>query len=311
MRKFFLQISKGLFAVMMLWIIYLITFATDDYYSCKRIFLISNKRIIVYLFLLVSLVAVLYYVKQKRIHNRTGGLASRLPGFAISDEKYDTVVRYACILLFVVEVYISYNIFFTNEWDPGGIWKTAVARYRDDIGWSLGISHYYSMYPNNLLLLLLETLCLKINSKVGIFTEQYNMMSAIVVDCVTITTACYFTYKTLTLYVKRKSAFSGFVSVTILAGLSPWMTICYSDSLGILFPILGFYLYMKPQKTKIRGIVFQISAVIVCCIGYSIKPQCIIVLIAVILTKIIKNCAKQRWKKMIKPAAMILLRYCA
>ena len=175
------------------------------------------------------------------------------------------------------------------------------------MGWSLGIAHYYSMYPNNLLILLLETACIKLNNEFGVFVGNYNMMSAIIVDCVTISCACYLVYKVLTLHVKRNFAFGGFLVAVVLFGLSPWMSICYSDSLGIVFPILTYYLYAKPAKNTLRKWVNQICAVAISCVGYFLKPQCIIILIAVVLIEIISAFRREAWKQIYKPLVLIII----
>lgn len=284
--------------IMLLVVLLVVCFA-NGYYSCKKVFLLSNIEIVTGIIIVIVGLLALIYWKSRRNGN--------LPGISISDTTYDKIARYGCIGLFFLEVYISYNIFFTNGWDPGGIWNTAAARARGDLGWSLGIAHYFSMYPNNLLLLLLETLCLKINDIIGIFPGNYNMMSAIIVDCMTLSFACYLTYRVLTLYVKRSVALGGLLIVTVLAGLSPWMTICYSDSLGILFPVLTYYLYVKPRKNDRRKLISQIFAVIIACIGYSIKPQCIIILIAIIAVEIIKVCSVDNLRGIFKVICIICM----
>lgn len=65
----------------------------------------------------------------------------------------DRAVVGLCVCLFFVQLYICFNIFFVTGWDPGTIWATALARVEGEV-WN---EMYFSRYPNNLLLLLLET----------------------------------------------------------------------------------------------------------------------------------------------------------
>lgn len=67
----------------------------------------------------------------------------------------------------------------------------------------------------------------------------------------------------------------------------------YSDSLGLVFPILTFYLFMKPNKTEKMEWISKIMAVIAGCIGYNIKPQCLIMLIALFIIQFF-SCLKTR-----------------
>lgn len=298
MRNILFYLNKLLFAIMMAVILVLVIFFQDVPYACKKNFLVSNRMIAIAVLLLFAAVIVLHYLRKRNNHCLK---------FVIDDKSYDRVAKYATLCLLVTDIYISYNIFFTNGWDPGGIWTAAVARHNGDLGWSHGIAHYFSMYPNNTLLLLLETACLKMNSEFGIFVGNYNMMSAIVVDCVTICSACYLTYKVLTLHVRRQTAFGGFLVGVVLFGLSPWMTICYSDSLGILFPVLTYYLYTKPARNSWMKRAEQILAVVVCCIGYYIKPQCMIMLIAIVLIELFTFYKERRIRLLVKPLALLVV----
>ena len=301
-KKLLFHLNRFAYLFIMLSVVVLVVFFPDGDYRCRKTFRISNIEIVAGLAVAVAALLIFTYWRSCR--------KGKPLQPSVSDATYDAIAKYGSIALFLAEVYISYNIFFTNGWDAGNVWNTAAARSRGDLGWSLGISHYFSMYPNNLALLLLETWCLKVNGALGIFSESYNMMSAIVVDCLCISASCYLTYKVLTFYVRRPVAALGWVAVIILAGLSPWMSVCYSDSLGIVFPVLTFYLYAKPRKTQAGRLISQAFAVAVACIGYSLKPQCIIILIAIILIEVIKACSKDSWKgifKVIGIAAVTLL----
>ena len=81
----------------------------------------------------------------------------------------DRAVVGLCVCLFFVQLYICYNIFFVTGWDPGTIWATALARVEGEV-WN---EMYFSRYPNNLLLLLLETALIRIHNMVGILPKEY------------------------------------------------------------------------------------------------------------------------------------------
>ena len=59
-------------------------------------------------------------------------------------------------------------------------------------------------------------------------------------------------------------------------GLSPWSLICYTDALGLIFPILTLYVFIRPAKHK--WLSYALSAIIGT-IGYFLKPQCFICLL--------------------------------
>ena len=222
--------------------------------------------------------------------NITGGkLCVSLSGRrALNPAQIDRAVGWSCVLLFFLQLYITFNIFFVTAWDAGTIWGTALFRTE---GSPLNEA-YFSRYPNNLLLLLLETFLAKVHYMFGFLPEEYAPMACIAADCAAITLACYFTYRELCLLTDRRYAVIGFLLCVVLAGLSPWMCIFYSDSFGILFPILTIYLYSKPWKKEWSKFCGKAAAICVGCIGYYMKPQCIIPVIGILCVELI--CALMR-----------------
>lgn len=296
MGKVLYRLSRILFLFVMAVVLILILFFQWMPYACKKEFFLPNIVIATYI-LLVAGIAFLV----RRLWTRSG---HRLGKPAIPDRVFDRAALWVTLCLLASEICISYNIYFTNSWDPGVTVDLASAWLQGDASWS---QSYFSMYPNNLLLFFLDVACLKPNSAVCVFSEDYAMMPAIILDCITISGACFLVYKVLALHVKRKYAFGGFLAVVVLCGLSPWMTICYSDSLGILFPVLTYYLYTKPAGNTRRKWASQIFAVIICCIGYFIKPQCAIMLIAIVMTEFFNFCKERKLYQMARPFLLVAL----
>jgi len=301
MRKHLFNLIRVGFFILMAGVLLLVLLSRGVPYACKKTFLLSNTVIA---FLLISALGifslVLCWWKCRKSSVRKPDA---------SNQVYDKIVKYLTLCLLIVEVYISYNIFCVCTWDPTTIWYAALARCYRDSDAIQAHAWYFSRYPNNLLLLLLESTCLTLNDNWGIFAGNYNMMSAIIVDCMAISCSCFLVYRVLSLYVDRKFAFGGFVAAVVLCGLSPWMSICYSDSLGIIFPILSFYLYVKPTKSVRFKWIDQILAVCVSCIGYFIKPQCIIILIAIILVDIFNFSKAHKLEQLVKPIAFVAIAF--
>ena len=299
MSKILYRLSKILFLFLMAVVLILILFFQGMPYVCKKEFFLPNIVIATYILLVVGIAFLVC-----RLWMRSGHMLGKS---AISDRVFDRAAACIALCLLAVDIYISYNILFINRWDPGATWEIALFRVNRDWGLPEWTNIYISRYPNNLLLLLLDTACLKLNGAVGVFTGDYAVMSTIILDCITISGACFLVYKVLTLHVKRKYAFGGFLAVVVLCGLSPWMTICYSDSLGILFPVLTYYLYTKPAGNTRRKWASQIFAVIICCIGYFIKPQCAIMLIAIVMTEFFNFCKERKLYQMARPFLLVAL----
>lgn len=281
MKKFAYQATQKLYALIVGIIFLLILFGQWCSFKLKKGFLIPN---IVILGGIILAGAFVYYWRYKRNGKQK---AERI-------WKYDLIVRISLIILFVVQIFIAYNIVFEPGWDAGGIYNSAkifVNGNRADIV----IRYPFSMYPNNLLLLFIESAVISFCNLFANENEVVQLMFFAVLNSMINVAACYLTYKSANLICKKKIAFAAFILAVLNFGLSPWNVIFYSDSLGLVFPILTFYLFMKPNKTEKMEWISKIMAVIAGCIGYNIKPQCLIMLIALFIIQFF-GCLKNKKK---------------
>ena len=83
----------------------------------------------------------------------------------------------------------------------------------------------------------------------------------------------------------KSNALFAWLTYQMLVGLSPWVSIPYSDSVALLFPVLVLFLYMQSDSLHnwiYEGLLF-ISIGFLSVIGYKIKPQVIITIIAIVI----------------------------
>lgn len=209
-----------------------------------------------------------------------GGIALRK--FKYCFECYcDILVIIMTILLFCIEMYIAYNIHFITGWDANAVWHNAW-----NIAFLNGVdlnNYYYSQNPNNLLITSIAALILKVNSAIGVFRGEDEYLSLVFVNCVFISMACFLVYKILKYFVSKIFAFAGFILSVLLIGLSPWMIIYYSDTLGILFPVLMIYIFIRPAEGKWKNAIKYFAIFLLASFGYYIKPQVLITIIAIFI----------------------------
>lgn len=208
----------------------------------------------------------------------------RLSGrqLARSAPDLDRFVKIAAIVLLAAQIYIAYNIHFFTGWDAKGVFATAQAI----VAGEPDVVHYgFSSYPNNRGTLLVEVALLRLGSRFGIFTPEQAPMHIIVFNCLLNTAACVLVYRSAALFVSKKSAFAAFLLAVATVGTSPWSVIYYSDAIGLIFPIAGFYLFAVPVKKRRVQIVCRAASVVLLCCSYFIKPQCAIMLIAMMLVQ--------------------------
>lgn len=259
-------------------------------YPCKRTFPLHNVTV----FLLIIVLGLLLFLITNAVKRISATPKFQNFRFKIN---YLKIMWVSAVVLFFLQVYISYNIVFTSKWD---VYNVNLAAQQWAAGHSEKVTSFYnfSRYPNNLFITLCQAAILKLNNAFGIFQEVYANMAIVCVNCLFSTVTCVLVFKIVNLYQSQKYAFAGYILSIMLYGFSPWVTICYSDAFGILFPVLSFYLYAKPRKSLKTKIVFCALAASIACIGYLIKPQCIIILIAAVITEFLFNLGKANLKKL-------------
>ena len=251
-----------------------------DYYS-KKILIVSNLE----LFVVVIVVSVAFFHVSKKVK---------------LNFNIDKAILIINVLLLSFQLFMGLNTYFVTGWDAGGLIDMAINR-----GFYI---NYMSTYPNNLLLLYIEIFIARINDLFGFFkgdvASKYIifLLLNIVINNIT----CLLTYKCASLYLNKKYALICYVLSVFLFGISPWIIVFYSDSVGLLFPILIFYLYSIPKFREIKKPIFYMTLLaFVGIFAYFIKPQCVIILIAIVIYEVFINFKNK--KKLLKIGICVLL----
>lgn len=196
------------------------------------------------------------------------------------NEKICLLIASVCLL--GLELVISWNIIFRTSWDPGAVWYGSHYVAMNDIDGINTMSEYFSIYPNNLLLVFIYSSLLKINIMFGELISN-GILLLVIFQCVLLTLTGVLVFWCAKHYVSAGAAWAVYFLYAVLAGLSGWMVIPYSDSTGIIIPICLLALYLKMKETDQTGKKYALLFVLVClgAAGYWIKPTSAIVLIAI------------------------------
>jgi hypothetical protein len=99
----------------------------------------------------------------------------------------------------------------------------------------------------------------------------------------------FFLYKVLDeLFEKSYLSIVGYAIYFLMLGISPWISIPYSDSMALIFPILIIYIYLNRARAKNTFLIW-FAITILSVIGYKIKPQVLIVFIAIFMISVIST----------------------
>ncbi len=192
---------------------------------------------------------------------------------------------YVLIIYFFIIMYVSYNVKFCPGWDAGVVLGTSKQILNDNL--EPFNNYYYSIYPNNLLITCIYTLVFECNDMFGIFNGENEIMALISVGCLLQTITAYLTFKILCdIMPSHYSAWIMWVVYLVFMGIS-WVLVPYTDAIGVVIPISIFTLYLEQKnKEKIVNCFFIGCLVFV---GYHIKPQTIVIAIAIFIFEVTKS----------------------
>ena len=238
--------------------------------------------------------ATMYFFKRNNRKNISGKSSKN------SKSGIKNLIMY--IFLIFIQVIYAVLIFRTIGWDVGMVYGSAC----DLVNGTFSSAEYFSMYGNNVLLLLFLEILFRAVKLVGF--NNYLLVS-IVFNIFMIDLAIYYIYKICEkLMGKKYGILSYFISIPML-GLSPYLAVVYSDTLSYIFPIIIFYNYIsykneKDSKSKLKFI-FYIAFFSI--LGYLVKPTNIIILIAIFIIELISMIEKRIFKKQSDKQKQILL----
>lgn len=237
-------------------------FGNGIYYSMKREALFPEiVLLIIGIALVLGLVTLIRYIEQ----NVT--------------KKNDIMIWVISISLMFFQIYCVWNYYFLTDWDVAIIFDAS-----ETAATGTGLEefqYYFSRYPNNLLLVFIYGKLIQFFQKINI---NYRM-GILAFQCVLSWETgiiLYFTVKEM--QNKKYIAWFAWILYLFLIGISPWVSIPYSDSVGLIFPITILRLYAKSEKCKgLLKVYLWILIGILTIIGYKIKPQISIVSIAIFI----------------------------
>ena len=218
-----------------------------------------------------------------------------------------TVINVLSVILFCALIYITLNTCFYPGWDAGGVLGHARTM---SFGQEASFNHYYSLWPNQQLLLMIDAVFLRLSRAIGIVSNDGDLMGLVALQCLLMVIAGNLIYRIL--YKKTKSkqcAFVGWIIFLLLIGFSAWVNVPYTDSLAICFPVFIYYCYLKKEESGKHKAWWWALIGALSYLGYKTKPTVLIMLIAIIAGEFVFGIAKRekgRMAQMAKGGAALL-----
>ena len=259
------QICVHLWAGTCSFLLILILFFSSTKFACKRPFL-SPFLLSIYS---LSGIALLYCVL------RLTKIPSALPfitGFFAHIFQFWLVKQY----------------YFLSGWDCGSLYNIALNASQGFVN-DLFNTTYLSVYPNNLLTAALMTKAFSLSFSLDWDLDQLYALFHCILCLISFFTGLLTFWLAEYITGKRSVAFLIYILYLLLIGASPWVSILYTDSLSLLYPILLLSFYaVKPKKQAgkaLKWFFLGFSAFL----GYSFKPTAAFPFLAIIILELISS----------------------
>ena len=216
----------------------------------------------------LALVLVLMFVVVRRVSAK---------GIHLEMSKADRVVALVTLVLAVVQLVLVRSYVFPTDWDSGGVkWSAWGLAHRE--GFDV---RYYSTYPNNLLLLRLAQLCMRIAVHFGAEQPIEGVWLFCILNVISCAVALWCVYWTLSRVVSVGCGLTGWTLSILLLWTSPWVAVMYSDAFLLgLTPLAIALLVLARRSQGVRRYVCLGCFGLLTWWGYCIKPQSIFMLFA-------------------------------
>lgn len=182
-----------------------------------------------------------------------------------------------------------------------------VARMANNVVVGNGVTRYeygyLSRYPNNLALLSVDHLCRWIGHHAGMPAA----LVFILLNGVCLAVTVQATYWLVAMLRGRGPAIAAQLLVLVFVGLSPWMTVSYTDLIGAPFPILATALVLAATRTasRRRQAAYVVGAVVAALVGYEIKTTPVVTVAALVVVGVVVLAAPRRAGRLTVSVAIV------
>lgn len=203
-----------------------------------------------------------------------------------------SLIIFSCVNFLVL---IGLQVFFLRyfqvepSWDVGAVYYSALS-LKD--GFTVFPEYFTDQYPNNIPLLLVELVGIKILSLFHI-ENYYYIFTFVNALMMTLTMGCFYWF------IKRRlglvAATWGSFFMLFITPLYTYTTIFYTDTTVMIFMILGVLLYDLFYHSKDRSrYTWLVLMSLVLAVGVLFKPNVIILIVAILIHFVMTNSYK-RW----------------
>ncbi|CEA08040.1 hypothetical protein BN1051_01376 [Arthrobacter saudimassiliensis] len=208
------------------------------------------------------------------------GAAGRLAAFLAMGRFRRALFLAGTLALFLtVQVRIASAVRIPPGWDAGFILDSAQRLATGSV--DVLTEPYFPSFPNNILTTLLLAGWFKLVMLCGVSDL---LLAGVVLNCLALSLGALLTYLVASRAANETVAVMTLPFSFAFLVLSPWIMVPYSDTLGLVFPILLVYLWLlqRQLRSPVGAVCVWAAIGLTSFVGYSIKPTVIFVPVAAV-----------------------------
>ncbi len=204
--------------------------------------------------------------------------------------------------LLVLQLLIARSLWFYPGWDVETVYQSAFTV----AGGGAVEKDYFATYPNNAALALLLSIPVWVVGRLG---KDVPYTVLVYLSALMVNVACFVCMLCVRKLIKSRAAWlAALLLCTAWIAVSLIITIPYTDTFAIVFPVLALYVYLS-KKLPLFPKWALIS--LICVFGASIKPTVLVILFAMVLVLgangILSRQGRALWKRGLIVAAALIV----
>lgn len=226
-------------------------------------------------FLIVFMVSFLFFVWKKTKYSIKDKFISN---------RWKMYLLITSMVLLFAQIFFTYNIYFYAGADAEVI-RIGAENFVNEVFDPLYNQSYYQRCPNNLMIYMIYIISYYIANFLG-WTDGY----IILIGCNILLANIAVLLTALSVYKmtqNKKIMWLAYVFSVLLFGITPWLSVPYTNMLSITSPILSFYIYLCLREKKIPIFIKWFMILLIPLFMYGVKPLNIIIGIAIILCELL------------------------
>ena len=185
------------------------------------------------------------------------------------------------ISLLFVQIIMIYFYYFRTGWDSYLIIDASYL-LSENVKLQDWTNDYFSYYPNNIFITILFSKIIFLCKIIGV--ADYSYFVILVFQAILNIFTGFLVFNVIRKITQNINlSVFGYIFYVLLVGLSPWVSIPYSDSTALIIPVLMLYLHTNIDKEGFKIVGLSFLGVL----GYMIKPQTAILFISIFLVSIL------------------------